>query len=158
MKTKAAFLVAVLAVLPGAAGAAARGPLSTYLVEPCRFLDTREQAPSFDTGALVGVVNRRYLVQGSCEVPAFGVAAVILNVTVTGATAAGHLTLWRSDAYAPPATSNLNFGPGQTIANGMTVMLGEVVPGSPLTDLFVQGHVPDGQVHVIVDVVGYLAP
>ncbi|WP_145791782.1 hypothetical protein [Kitasatospora atroaurantiaca] len=70
-----------------------------------------------------------------------------LNVTVTGSHEAGYLTAY-PDGQQPPLASNVNFGPGQTIANSVIVPVGSdgkvsIFNGSPLpTD-------------VVVDVVGY---
>ena len=49
------------------------------------------------------------------EVPATA-TAVVLNVTVTRPTVNSHLTVWPSGG-AKPGVSNINFDPGQTIAN-----------------------------------------
>ena len=48
--------------------------------------------------------------------PASGVSAVVLNVTVVAPTRGGHLTV-HADGSAVPVTSNLNFEPGQTVPN-----------------------------------------
>ena len=151
-------ILAVILAVPVVAGADTVGPLATYLVEPCRLLDTREEIRTFDSGALVGLANRRYLVQESCGVP-LGARAAVLNVTVTGATVAGHLALWRADFDPDPVpnhTSNINFGAGSTVANGMTVRLAEVPPGQLYPDLWVFANATGGEVHVIIDVIGFL--
>src|SRR3712207_8397776 len=46
-------------------------------------------------------------------VPAAGVTAVALNVTVVEPSAAGHVTVWPS-GEARPLASNLNFVPGRS--------------------------------------------
>ncbi|MEZ5144107.1 MAG: hypothetical protein R2726_16535 [Acidimicrobiales bacterium] len=50
-----------------------------------------------------------------------GAAAVAVSVTVTGATAAGNVTVWASGGQ--PGTSNLNCAAGQTVANAAIVPL-----------------------------------
>ena len=50
-------------------------------------------------------------VTGLGGVPAVGVSAVALNVTVAGPTAAGYITVWPSGAQRQE-TSNLNFQAG----------------------------------------------
>jgi hypothetical protein len=132
--------------------AANTGPLSIYLTEPCRYLDTREQPASFQSGPFVNEEIRLYSVEGSCDVPP-GAKGLVLNVTVTEATVSGHLGLWRPGFSVLPPTSSLNFGPGQTIANGVITRIN---PIAGLADLMILAHVPGGQVHVIVDVVGFL--
>lgn len=57
-------------------------------------------------------------VLGRASVPTSGVRAVSWNVTVTGAQALGYATVWPC-ASAKPATSNVNFVAGQTIANAV---------------------------------------
>jgi len=71
--------------------------------------------------------------------------AVALNVTVTGATAAGFVTVHPSGTTRPNA-SNLNYVAGQTVPNGVLVKVGT---GQGI-QLFASGGCPD----LIVDVVG----
>ncbi len=93
-------------------------PLTT--VVPSRFLDTR-----FGVGGWIGRLGAGQTVDfalaGTAGIPS-GTAAVVLNVTVTGAAAAGFLTVYPCDQTRPDA-SNLNFIPGRAIANGVTVKL-----------------------------------
>lgn len=72
--------------------------------------------------------------------------AVTLNVTVTGTTASGFLTLWPAGASQPTA-SNLNWVAGQTIPNAVTVKVGA---GGKVNVFNAAGNAT-----VIVDVVGY---
>jgi hypothetical protein len=90
---------------------------------PSRLLDTRS-----GNGAPVSVVAGNggqvsLQVTGRGGVPASGVAAVILNTTVTDTRAAGYLTVFPSGSPKPVA-SNLNFAAGDTIANLVTVQVG----------------------------------
>src|SRR5207245_2703186 len=62
-------------------------------------------------------------VTGVGGVPATGVAAAILNVTVTQPTANGYLTVYPAGSGRPLA-SNLNFVAGQTVPNLVEVALG----------------------------------
>jgi hypothetical protein len=78
--------------------------------------------------------------------PAAGVSAVALNVTVTGPTQAGWVTVYPANASQPLA-SNLNFVAGQTIAN--SVVVGVDSNGR------IRVHNARGVTHVIIDVVGY---
>lgn len=101
-------------------GEATSGGTFTSLV-PDRVLDTRN-----GTGSSIGAVpsNGSVTVQvaGAGGVPSTGVAAVALNVTVTSPTRGGYLTVHPSD-QTRPVVSNLNFNPGQTIANAVAVMV-----------------------------------
>lgn len=75
--------------------------------------------------------------------------AVVLNVAVTGATAAGYITGHPTGEVAPLA-ANLNFVSGQTISNHVTVKLGTDGKAS----LFNGSSQP---VHLIADVNGWYA-
>jgi hypothetical protein len=152
--------LACLLILSSAAGAAPTGPLSTYLVEPCRFIDTRDANLQIfqEPGPFRADYERLYEIEGSCGVP-YGARGVIINVTAIGATGAGHFAAYDPQATLsfPPKTSLLNFSKGQTIANGATVRLAEGVTSSGSADIAFFAHVQDeGTVDVIVDVVGYL--
>ena len=86
-------------------------------VAPERLVDTRQTVPiAAGTSLTVPVTGRAGL-------PADGVAAVTLNVTATGATDAGYLTAYPCGT-APPLASNVNYAPGQTVANAATVAVG----------------------------------
>ena len=90
-------------------------------------------------------------VLGQGGVPATGVSAVVMNVTVTGPTAAGFLTVFADDAVRPTA-SNLNFVKGQTVPNLVVAPV-----GANGKVAFYNGS--SGSVQMIADVAGYvLAP
>ena len=115
-------------------------------LDPARLLDTRYNVGA--AAALSGGSSLTLSVLNRGGVPASGVSAVILNVTVTGPTQPGHITVYPSGTTAPTA-SNLNFDPGQTIANLVVAKLG--------TD----GKVAlknggAGTTHLIADVAGYI--
>ncbi len=72
--------------------------------------------------------------------------AVVLNVTVTGTSASSHLRIWpKGDAL--PVVSSLNWQPGWTVPNAVTVKVGEA------GKINVYNH--NGAADVIIDVVGY---
>jgi hypothetical protein len=88
---------------------------------PARVLDTRPGFTTIDglfagNGALAGGQQLDLLVAGRGGLPASGVGAVILNVTVTNPTAPGYISAWPTGQTRPLA-SNLNFDPAQTVAN-----------------------------------------
>lgn len=89
---------------------------------------------------------RNVAVAGQGSVPA-NASAVIANVTATNTTAWGFLTVWPAGA-AQPATSNLNFLPGQNVPNLVMLKLGA---GGQLA--ISNGR---GSANVIVDVMGYV--
>ncbi len=119
-------------------------PGSFTSLQPSRLLDTRS-----GTGRKVapgGIVD--LAVAGHGGVPASGVSAVVLNVTVTQGSASGHITVFPT-GQAVPLASNLNFVAGQTVANLVVVMLGA---GGGVS--FNNGS-RYGSSHVVADVVGY---
>ncbi|MFG3054058.1 hypothetical protein ACGFZP_24315 [Kitasatospora sp. NPDC048239] len=79
-----------------------------------------------------------------------GVTAVALNLTATGSEEAGHLTAYPG-GQTPPTTSNVNFTPGQTIANAV------IVPVGPDGTIRIRNG-SWGPADVVVDVVGYYTP
>ncbi|MHB8508783.1 MAG: glycosyl hydrolase family 18 protein [Candidatus Dormibacteria bacterium] len=95
-------------------------------VVPGRLLDTRlsGEGPALGPGA-----KRRLRVAGSAGVDP-GATAAVVNFTATETTAAGgFVTVYPAvagavDSGTPPAASDLNFGPNQTIANLAIVGLG----------------------------------
>ena len=124
-------------------GGARFNPLS-----PSRLLDTRSGngAPvgKLGPGASLGLQ-----VTGRGGVPASGVSAVALNVTVTEPTGYSFLTVWPA-GQARPLASNLNYVPGQTVPNLVLAKVG--------TDGRVSAFNNGGEVHVIADVVGWYGP
>jgi Tol biopolymer transport system component len=120
---------------------------SFFTLPPCRLLDTRQagQGPALASGA-----EEVWTLHGTCGIPATA-RAVAVNVTVTQATAAGHLTLFAGD-LAAPATSTINFGAGQTRANNAVLPLATNGAGTLGVRPFV---LAGGTVHLIVDVAGY---
>ncbi len=112
-------------------------------IAPVRALDSRSATGGW-TGPLGPGQTRSLAVRGG-TVPNTAAAAV-LNVTATASTAGSFLEVWPSQGLRPTA-SNLNFGPGQTIANLTTVPIG--------SDGAVSIYNAVGSTHVVVDVVGY---
>lgn len=101
--------------LPGAASL----PGAFMPLQPARLLDTR------GAGSLpvAGGRDVEVPIAGVGGVPASGVSAVVLNVTATGASRTGHVTVYPT-GVARPTASNLNFGPGAAVANLVVVPLG----------------------------------
>lgn len=107
---------------------------------PTRLLDTRT------TGGPLGAAATRTLqVAGVAGIPA-DATAVALNVTATGSTTGGFVSVVPHGS-PKPTTSDLNFTPNETIANQVIVPIG--TNGS--LDLFNLA----GTTNVIVDLSGY---
>ncbi len=115
-------------------------------LQPFRLLDTRNGigAPRAKVGR-GGTVSLAVAGVPGSGVPESGVDAVVLNVTVDGASAESYLTVWPHGEGLPNASS-LNFVAGQTVANLVIAKVGA------------QGKVDIynafGQVDLIADVVG----
>jgi outer membrane protein assembly factor BamB len=117
------------------------GADSTFTaLPPARILDTRTAAKP----GPASVVELQ--VTGVGGVPATGVSAVVLNVTVTEPTAGSFLTGWPA-GEARPLASNLNYVAGLTVPNLVVVKVGD---GGK-----VSLYNYDGRVHVIADVAGW---
>ncbi|MFI9641178.1 hypothetical protein ACIG87_14130 [Micromonospora sp. NPDC051925] len=118
-----------------------------YSVAPARLLDTRN-----GTGAPVGKIGAGkkvdLQVSGRGGVPTSGVGAVVLNVTVTGPTAASFLTAYPAGESRPTASS-INFAKDWLGSNNVTVKLGTGGKVSVFNN--------SGSTDVIVDVVGFYA-
>jgi outer membrane protein assembly factor BamB len=115
---------------------------SYHPLTPARILDTRIGAP-IGSGQSIDVA-----VAGQGGVPATGVTAAVVNVTVTQPTASGYLTVYPTGA-ARPLASNLNFVAGQTVPNLVEVALG--------TSGKVTAYNFSGSTHVVFDVAGWVA-
>jgi len=124
----------------------------TYLpLTPARLMDTRPGNTTVDgisagTGAIAPCTSRNVTVTGRGGVPASGVGVVVLNITATGPTTGGFLTVFPAGAARPNA-SNLNFGPGQTIPNLVLAKVGSGGQVSIYND--------QGSTHVIADIAGW---
>lgn len=123
-----------------------------FPVEPERFLDTRENNPAGAVKLSHGVpygfqVGGRTV--GTTTIPAEAVA-ITGNLTVTGQTHAGYLSL-TTTSIAAPTTSTLNFPAGDTRANNVTMPLGA---GGNIFVVY-RSNGGTGGAHAILDVTGY---
>lgn len=121
----------------------------TPLGAPARLADTRPGAPTFDgqfagAGLLPSGSVLALPVAGRAGLPN-GAASAVLNVTVTGAAAAGFVTVYPCGQPTPNA-SNLNYVPGQTVPNAVVSKVGS----SGQVCLFTSQ-----ATHLIVDAGGY---
>ena len=144
-------LVALVTVPFGgrASAAAGLGPIGEFFpVSPHRILDTRNGTGA--SGAVQGPGTIDVQVAGvpGSGVPATGVLAVALNVTIDRPTAASYLTVYPAGSPTPVA-SNLNFSAGQSVPNLVVVAVG--VGGR--VSAFLNG----GRADVVMDVMGWWA-
>jgi len=110
-------------------------------VTPTRLLDTRSSGSLGPGGG-----QNLTVTGGAAALPASGVTAVVLNVTVTNPSAGGYLTVWPAGLGRPTA-SDLNFAPGETIPN--LVVVGVSASGAISIYNFA------GTSDVIVDIAGW---
>ena len=149
--------VAVLGVISGAvtaSGPALGASIATtdvtgsyYKLAPQRVLDTRsgQGVPRGQLGAGRALSLR---VTGTAGIPAAGVSAVVLNLTVTNPTASSYLVAYPHDSARPNASA-LNFPRGFTGANLVTIPIG----ASGTVDVYNAA----GSVDVVADVLGFYA-
>jgi hypothetical protein len=135
---------------PNAQAVVAPPPAAPYgefiPVTPVRALDTRDGTGQPGPGPIGQFQTRTLQITGRNGIPATGVAAVVLNVTVDAPSYGGYLTVWPS-GQAQPGTSNLNFVAGQTVPNLVTVAVG----GDGAVELYNFL----GRVDAIADIMGY---
>gem|GEM_PF-166039 len=115
-------------------------------IAPTRILDTRTGSDHHVFATLGSGLSGDLPVSGGTTSVPPDAEAVVINVTVTGPTAGGFLTAFPTGEARPDA-SNLNFLPGQTVANLVTVKIGSAHSVS-LYNHF-------GSTDVVVDIVGY---
>ncbi|MCL4448598.1 MAG: IPT/TIG domain-containing protein [Actinobacteria bacterium] len=132
---------------------------------PVRICDTRPANPSDLTGPAAqcngtnnsgttpnpGTSISVNVGSGIGNIPTSGISAIVLNVTVVESTATdagklGYLTVWPA-GLPRPITSNLNFTPGETVANTV------IVPVSSAEQIDIYNF--DGSTNIIVDVQGW---
>ncbi|MBP0452029.1 hypothetical protein J5Y04_21165 [Kitasatospora sp. RG8] len=124
-------------------------PVPPAAVQPGRFVQT-DLTRLLDTRAAIGVPAEGPLGGDSTlRFPvgqlAAGATAVVLNVTATDTTGDSFVTV-HPDGQSRPRTSNLNFTPGQTVANLVTV---------PVSNGYVDVYNHLGSANLIADLFGY---
>lgn len=112
---------------------------------PIRLLDTRANVGH--SGLVAGNGAIIVPVAGMAGVPASGVAAVVMNVTVTETVSFGFVTVYPAGT-AKPNASNLNYVSGQTVANQVVVKLGA-------NGAVVFENSGDAPISLVADVAGY---
>ncbi len=127
---------------------AAGSGLEFFPLNPGRIMDTRTSLLSGLTGQFSHGVSRALDTDGHWGVPA-GAKAVTGNLTVTGQTGAGFVSI-TPNPVVNPTTSTINFPLGDTRANGVTVPLN----ASGNMSLIYKASAGK-KAHLILDVTGY---
>ena len=121
-----------------------------YPIPPCRLFDTRNTiGPDAASPALTAGEIRPFDITGRCSLPE-GVQALAMNLTVTGPSMGGQITLYRADLPSPPVTINIALRPGVTRANNGILDLALDSSGT-----FKAFNDSTGEVHLILDVSGW---
>ncbi|MEZ5145454.1 MAG: alpha/beta hydrolase, partial [Acidimicrobiales bacterium] len=115
-------------------------------VDPRRIQDSRPGGPQVGpyASAWSPVWTRDVQVADAAGIPV-GATAAVVNLTVTGTSAAGYLSVW--PAGPRPLVSSLNWAAQQTVANAVTAPIGD--------DGRVLVYNSAGSVDVIADAVGW---
>jgi uncharacterized protein (DUF1501 family) len=117
------------------------GGSSLVPMTPIRLRDTRNGEGKVGPGKSIEVQ-----MTGKAGLPASGVSAVVLNVTVNEPTNAGFVTVYPT-GEAVPTASSLNFSAGLTVPNLVVAKLGPTGAVSFFNS--------DGSSHIIVDLLGW---
>jgi hypothetical protein len=114
-------------------------------VEPCRVVDTRRaDGPHGGPFMTAGSTRSFEIPTGPCAgIPA--ASAYSVNVTVTGTSVRGHITVWPTGGTMP-VVSTLNYQVGETVANAA------IVPPDTNGSISV---FTVAQLHLIIDINGY---
>jgi hypothetical protein len=149
--------------LPGASES------TVVTVNPTRVLDTRYNVGL--AGQFQSTVSRKLAITG--KIPTYveatattaavttdkvvipvGATGVIMNVTAVSPTSVGFLSIRPGDATGVPATSSLNFVPGDVVPNAVTVAIPTTGTNAGRIDIHYGGE-SGNTMHVIIDIVGY---
>lgn len=123
-------------------------PTDFYTLTPCRLVDTRNAAGPLGGPQIWPYAQRVFPLAGVCGVP-IDAKALVLNVTVVGPSAGGHIRLFPGN-QAPPLARVVSFSAGQTRASLMMAKMATNGAGT----LALMNDSP-GSLHVILDVTGY---
>ncbi len=145
--------------LPGqanASSASAQAPTDQAAAAPDAggglYVPLATQARLFDTGTTPVTANPTPVTStftGRSGIPATGVAALSVNITIVSPTANGGVVGWPAGQTRPPGISGVMFAAGQTYASGSSILR---LNASGQASFFNSG---GGTLRIIVDVAGY---
>ncbi|MHB8263443.1 MAG: IPT/TIG domain-containing protein, partial [Acidimicrobiales bacterium] len=127
-----------------------QSPNGYVSLSPSRIADTRPLSGKPYAGDTLGACSTLDIqASGAGNIPSSGVSAVVLNLTATDPSASGYLSVYPAGSIREVA-SNLNFGPGRTVANLVEV------PVNPSTGQVAIYNGSNGATNVVVDAEGYV--
>jgi hypothetical protein len=121
---------------------------SFYTLTPCRVVDTRSPTGPYGGPSLQAGATRTFTLVGQCGIPS-SARAVAINLTVTGSTSGGSLTVFPANLPQVPGTSSINYSAGQTRACSAVLGL------DPTGSVAITVNQASGTVNFILDVGGY---
>ncbi len=126
------------------------GPLSLFVLNPCRVLDTRNPPGPLAGPAIqpAGTADRAFGVTSFCGIP-LDATAISVNVTVTNVSAPGVVSIYRGGGQ-PTGTNTIAFVAGRTRANNAILQLALDGAGT----IRVQSSSP-GTLDLVIDVNGF---
>ncbi|MEM4675854.1 MAG: Ig-like domain-containing protein, partial [Nitrososphaerota archaeon] len=134
-------------------GSASQGSLFVP-INPTRIVDTRSGLGGV-SGPIPPDHSVTFTAAGVAGIPAASSTqypdAIVANVTEASATAAGGFVTVYPDGIAPPVTSDLNFGPGDIVANADLAGLNPETGTFEVFNAF-------GDTQLVVDAYGYFTP
>ena len=143
--------------------AAKFGDLNQDLVytplQPCRIVDTRNtaagQIAANSTRSFVAVSASSFTGQGgsatNCGTLGLNATAVAINLTVVNPATQGYATIYPFGT-AQPLASNINYMPGDIVANGVIAQIPNPLSSFDFTIY------SNGTSHYVADIIGYFAP
>jgi len=114
---------------------------------PTRLFDTRDGTGGVPATKVASGTSLTFKVTGKANVPST-VGAVIMNVTVTEASAGGFLTVYPCGNPPNPLTSNVNYTAGQTVPNLVI---------APVSAFGTVCFYAQGTTHVLADISAWVA-
>ena len=128
-------------------------------LQPCRIVDTRNtaagQIAANSTRSFVAVSASSFTGQGgsatNCGTLGLNATAVAINLTVVNPATQGYATIYPFGT-AQPLASNINYMPGDIVANGVIAQIPNPLSSFDFTIY------SNGTSHYVADIIGYFAP
>ena len=124
-------------------------------VAPCRILDTRNtsilsagETRGFNAPGVISFQSQGGA-SGNCNLPKYGLTALVVNFTVVNPSTGGYITAFPADGSPRPLAATVNFNAGDVLGNNATLKIS-------LNSLSYAFNVyTTSSMHLVADVVGY---